>query len=118
MTNTASKAFAIMTHRRTESEKTRTTHTKLIGRHFLFLYFILFFIFFCFAYAKKTRKNRSLKRHLLNADHNPKLEVFVKVRHKVRDLCDRHMPKSPETWNSILTVSLHFTWKTSPPLTT
>lgn len=44
MTNTASKAFAIMTHRRTESEKTRTTHTKLIGRHFLF-YFIFFFIF-------------------------------------------------------------------------
>lgn len=45
MTNTASKAFAIMTHRRTESEKTRTTHTKLIGRHFLFLYFIFFFTF-------------------------------------------------------------------------
>lgn len=111
MTNTASKAFAIMTHRRTESKR----RTKLIRRHFLFLFF---FFYFCFAYAKKTRKNRSLKRHLLNADHNPKLEVFVKVRHKVRDLCDRHMPKSPETWNSILTVSLHFTWKTSPPLTT
>lgn len=44
MTNTASKAFAIMTHRRTESEKTRTTHTKLIGRHFLFCFFFFTFV--------------------------------------------------------------------------
>lgn len=53
MTNTASKAFAIMTHRRTESEK---THKINWTPFFIFIFYFLFLFCIC---QKNTQKPES-----------------------------------------------------------